>query len=44
MRMAAVTGVSVVFIALLASPIVTESPIGTGMGTAITGLKHMLGR
>jgi exosortase A len=43
MRIAAVTAGSVVFVALLASPIVTEGPIGTGMGAAVTGFKHMLG-
>ncbi len=44
MRMAAVTGVSVVFVALLASPIVTQGPVGAGMESAVAGLKHMLGR
>jgi len=44
MRMLAVAGASVAFVAILASPIVTNGPIGAGMGTAVTGLKHMLGR
>jgi len=43
MRMAAVTAASVAFVALLASPIVTEGAIGTGMGTVAAGIKHMLG-
>jgi len=43
-RMAAVTAVSVAFVALLASPIVTGGAIGAAMGSAVTGFKHMLGR
>jgi hypothetical protein len=42
-RMAAVTAVSVAFVALLASPIVTEGPAGAGMGAAVAGFKHMFG-
>ena len=44
MRMAVVTAVSVAFVALLASPIVTEGPVGAGMSAAVGGLKHMPGR
>jgi exosortase A len=43
-RMLAVAGASVLFVAILASPIATRGPIGAGMGSAVTGLKHMLGR
>ena len=43
-RIAAVTAVSAAFVALLASPIVTEGAIGAAMGSAVTGFKHMLGR
>jgi hypothetical protein len=44
MRMAAVTGIAVAFVALLASPIIADGPVGTGMDSAAAGLKHMLGR
>jgi hypothetical protein len=44
MRMLAVAGASVAFVAFLASPIVVHGAIGAEMGTAVTGLKHMLGR
>jgi exosortase A len=44
MRIAAVTGASAVFVALLASPIITQGPVGVGMESAVAGLKHMLGR
>jgi exosortase A len=44
MRMLTVVGASIAFVAILASPIVVHGPIGAGMGTAVTGLKHMLGR
>jgi exosortase A len=44
MRIAAVTGISVVIVALVASPIVTDGSIGMGMNSAVTGLKHMLRR
>jgi len=44
LRMAAVTGISVVFVALVASPLVTQGPVGVGMESAVAGLKHMLGR
>jgi exosortase A len=43
LRMAAVTTVSVAFVALLASPIVIDGPIGAGMAAAAAGFKHMLG-
>jgi exosortase A len=43
-RIAAVTAASVVFVALLASPIVTQGWVGAGVESAVTGLKHMLGR
>lgn len=43
-RMGAVTAASVMFAALLASPIVADGPIGSGVGSAVSGLKHMLGR
>jgi exosortase A len=41
-RMAAVTAVSVLFVVLLASPVITQGPVGAGMGAAIGGIKHML--
>ena len=44
MRMLAVAGISFVFVAILASPIATQGPIGAGMESAVTGLKHMLGK
>ena len=44
MRMAAVTAISAAFVALLASPVVTEGAVGAGMNAAVGGLKHMLGR
>jgi exosortase A len=43
-RMAAVAGLSVVFVVLLASPIITQGAIGAGMESAVTDLKQMLGR
>ena len=42
-RMAAVTAASVAFVALLASPIVTDGAVGAGMQSAIGGFKHMIG-
>jgi exosortase A len=43
MRMAAVTAISIAFVALLASPVITEGAIGAGMQSATGSLKHMLG-
>jgi exosortase A len=44
MRMAAVTAISAAFVALLASPLVTQGAIGAEMSAATGSLKHMLGR
>ncbi len=43
-KIAAVAGVTILFIALLASPLATRGPVGGAMDSAVTGFKHMLGR
>jgi exosortase A len=43
-RMLMTSGVSIVFIALLASPITVKGPVGGAIEVAVADFKHMLGR
>jgi exosortase A len=44
MRMVATAGLSILFVGVLASPVVSHGPGAEAMDRAVAGLKHMLGR
>jgi exosortase A len=44
LKMFGTAGVSMLFLAILVSPVTTQGPVGVAMETAAMALKHMLGR
>jgi exosortase A len=43
-RMVATAGLSILFVGVLASPVVSHGPVAEAMDGAVAGLKHVLGR